>query len=118
MKALMLGPENPMRMVLTMILLFEVIVFGLTIPVLIMVTDLPPLSSALAGGGAAVLALIAMMTMRRPTLGYPLAWLAQVVGVAMGLLTSVMFALGGLFLALWVVSFVLGRRLESTNASR
>ena len=54
-----LTPGNPMRVVLLSILLFEVIVFGLAIPVMILVSDVPAADAALAGGGAALLALVA-----------------------------------------------------------
>ena len=106
-----LSPKNPMRVVLLAILAFEVIVFGLAVPVMILLSAVPGLTAGLAGGGAALLALVAAGLMRRP-LGYPLGWLAQLVGLGLGLLTSAMFIVGGMFLALWVLSFVLGKRLD------
>ena len=59
----------------------------------------------------AVLALLAAGLLRRPA-GYPLGWLTQLVGVGLGLLTPSMFVVGLMFAALWVVSFVLGKRLD------
>lgn len=116
MKALALNKGNPMGMVLMSVLFFEVIVFGLSIPVMLMVADVPAVTASLAGGGAAVLALIAAMVFRRSDLGYLLGWLAQLAGIALGFLTSAMFALGGLFAALWVISFVMGRRIATQQA--
>ena len=116
MKALTLNKGNPMGMVLVAILFFEAIVFGLAIPVMLMVTEVPAVTAALAGGGAALLALIAGLIFRRSDLGYLLGWLAQLAGIALGFLTSAMFALGGLFGALWVVSFVMGRRIAAQQA--
>lgn len=116
MKALALNKGNPMGMVLMSVLFFEVIVFGLSIPVMLMVADVPAVTASLAGGGAAVLALIAAMVFRRSDLGYLLGWLAQLAGIALGFLTSAMFALGGLFAALWVISFVMGRRIAAQQA--
>ena len=112
-----LSPKNPMRVVLLAILAFEVIVFGLAVPVMILLSDVPGLTSGLAGGGAALLALVAAGLMRRP-LGYPLGWLTQLVGLGLGLLTSAMFIVGGMFLALWLLSFVLGKRLDEQGQAR
>jgi hypothetical protein len=112
-----LSPKNPMRVVLLSILVFEVIAFGLAVPVMILLSDVPGVAAGLAGGGAALLALVAAGLMRRP-LGYPLGWLTQLVGVALGLLTSAMFIVGGMFLALWVLSFVLGKRLDEQGEAR
>jgi len=106
-----LSPKNPMRVVLLSVLAFEVILFGLAIPVMILISDVPALTAALAGGGAALLALVAAGLMRRPA-GYPLGWLTQVVGFSLGLLTPAMFIVGFLFLGLWVVTFILGKRLD------
>ena len=59
----------------------------------------------------------ASMMMRRPHVGYPLGWLTQIAALALGFLTAAMFALGGLFLALWTISFVLGKRLEQQETA-
>ena len=68
-----LSPGNPMRVVLLSILIFEVIVFGLAIPVMILVSDVPPGSAVGLGGGAALLALVAAGLLRRPA-GYCVGW--------------------------------------------
>lgn len=112
-----LSPKNPMRVVLLSILLFEVIAFGLAVPVMILLSGVPGPTAGLLGGGAALLALVAAGLMRRP-LGYPLGWLTQLVGVALGLLTPAMYAVGAMFLALWVLGFVLGRRLDAQGRGR
>ena len=110
-RAMSLSPQNPMRVVLLSVLLFEVIVFGLAIPVMIFNSGVSGGAAAGFGGGAALLALVAAGTMRKPY-GYPLGWLTQLVGLALGLLTPSMFIVGIVFAAIWVVSFVLGRRLD------
>jgi len=112
-----LSPKNPMRVVLLAILAFEVIVFGLAVPVMVLLSAVPGLTAGVAGGGAALLALVTAGLMRRP-LGYPLGWLTQLVGVGLGLLTSAMFIVGGMFFALWVLSFVLGKRLDEQGQAR
>jgi hypothetical protein len=106
-----LSPGNPMRTVLLAILIFEVIVFALAVPVMILVSNVSVGLAAGFGGGAALLALVAAALLRRPA-GYLLGWSVQVLGVALGLLTAPMFFVGGMFLALWLLTFVLGKRLD------
>lgn len=109
--ALTLSAKNPMRVVLLSILFFEVVVFALAIPVMILVSDVDPLPAALLGSGAALLSLVAAAMLRKPV-GYPLGWVAQLWGILLGLLTPSMFVVGGMFAALWTVSFILGKRLD------
>jgi hypothetical protein len=109
---LALTPKNPMRVVLLSVLLFEVIVFALAIPVMILVTHTAALPAALSGSLSALLALVAAGLLRKP-LGYPIGWVAQLAGILLGFLTPAMFVVGGMFAALWVVSFVLGKRLDA-----
>jgi len=112
---LSLTARNPMRVVLLSVLLFEVIVFALAIPVMILVSHTAALPAALSGSGAALLALVGAGLLRKP-IGYPVGWLAQLAGVLLGLLTPAMFVVGAMFAALWVVSFVLGKRLDARSA--
>lgn len=107
-----LSATNPMRTVLMTLLFFEIIVFGLAIPVMIFQSDVSRTSAVALGGAAALLALVGALLIRRPA-GYLVGWVAQVAGVALGFVTAAMFAIGGLFLALWVVTFVLGKRLDA-----
>ncbi len=111
-----LQPGNPMTKVLMALLVFEVIVFGLSIATMVQVDEVALLPALAAGGGASVLAVAAAATMRRP-LGYALGWLTQLVALALGLLTPSMFAMGGVFVLLWVITFVLGRRLDALRAT-
>ncbi len=109
-----LSSRNPMRTVLMTLLLFEVLVFGLAIPVMIFLSDVSTATAVVLGSVAALLAAVAAGLMRRPA-GYLVGWAAQVVGVALGFVTVSMFAIGGLFLVLWVISFVLGKRLDENR---
>jgi len=104
-----------MRVPLLSVLFFEVVVFALAIPVMILVSHVDPLLAATLGGGAALLALLGGGLLRKPV-GYPVGWLAQVAGVLLGLLTPAMFVVGLMFAALWTVSFVLGKRLDARAA--
>jgi len=107
-----LSTGNPMRVVLMMILIFEMIVFGLAIPVMIFVSNVPAAAAAGVAGAAAVLALVAAGLLRS-RIGYVLGWLAQLAGLALGLLTRSMFLVGAIFAGVWVLAFVLGKRLDS-----
>jgi Protein of unknown function (DUF4233) len=107
-----LSGGNPMRVVLMTVLIFEVIVFGLAIPVMILISGMSPAAAAAFGGGAALLALLAAGLLRS-RVGYILGWVAQLAGLALGFLTTTMFIVGALFAAVWVMSFVMGKRLDS-----
>ena len=111
----MLSAKNPMRRVLMITLCFEAIVFGLAVPVIHYVSYVPLEQAALFGGGAAVLAIVSAGLMRSPV-GYVLGWLTQLAGIALGLLTPSMFAVGGMFAAIWVVTVILGRKLDARAA--
>lgn len=107
-----LSSSNPMRSVLMTLLCFEIVVFGLAIPVMIYQSTVSTGAAVALGGGAAVVALVGALLMRRPV-GYLVGWLAQLAGVSLGFVTNAMFAIGGLFLVIWVITFVLGKRLDA-----
>jgi hypothetical protein len=109
---IILSPGNPMRVVLLTVLIFEVIVFGLAIPVMIFVSNVPAAAAAGFAGGAAVLALVAA-SLLRSRIGYVLGWLVQLAGLALGLLTASMFIVGAILAGVWLLAFVLGKRLDS-----
>lgn len=107
-----LSAGNPMRTVLLAVLGFEVIVFGLGIPVMIYISHVSGGLAGGFGGAASLLALVAAATLRRPG-GYALGWLTQLFGLALGLLTPTMFIAGGIFAAIWIMTFVLGKKLDA-----
>lgn len=105
---------NPMTRTLLLTLIFEVIVYILAIPGMIQVDGLPLLPAFASGIGAALLAGAAAGMLRRPV-GWPLAWAAQLAGIALGLLTPWMYVVGGGFAALFLVEFLLGKKIESRH---
>jgi hypothetical protein len=107
-----LSPGNPMRVVLMTLLIFEVVVFGLAIPGMILVSEVSTAAAAGFAGCAALLALVAAALLRS-RVGYVLGWVVQGAGLALGFLTTTMFVVGALFAAVWVMSFVMGKRLDS-----
>lgn len=112
-----LASDNPMGRVMLSILCFEAVVAGLAIPGMILVSDVPLNTAFWLGLGTIALALLAAGMLRRP-LGYPLGWLTQLVVIALGLATPMMYAVGGMFALLWGICFALGRKLESQAARR
>ena len=107
-----LSAGNPMRVVLMTVLIFEVIVFGLAIPVMILISNVSAAAAAGFGCAAVVLAILAAGLLRS-RLGYILGWTTQLVGIALGFVTPTMFVVGALLAAVWVLSFILGKRLDS-----
>ncbi|SDB88160.1 Protein of unknown function [Raineyella antarctica] len=112
----MLSNDNPMLRVLMTTLFFEVVVFGLSVAVMVMLDGTRPAIAGTLAGGAALLALVAGATFKRP-FGQPLGWAAQVAGLALGIVTPIMFVVGGVFAGLYVAGFVLGRRLEPARTA-
>lgn len=106
-----LQPGNPMAKVLKITLLFQAIPHALAIAGMIQVDDVTPWVAALAGGAAALLALVAGARLEKAG-GYALGWATQLAGLALGFLTPWMFLMGGIFTLVYGISFVLGRRLE------
>lgn len=110
-----LAPSNPMNRATAGTLICEVIVFGLAFPGMVIVSNTAVWLACVGTIVPCLLCLAACATLRRP-IGYPLGWLAQLCGVLMGFLTPMMFVMGGIFLVLWVLGFVLGKRLETRTA--
>ncbi len=102
---------NPMARVLAMTLVFQGVTHGLSIPGMIQVDNVDPLWAALSGGAASLLAFVASVRLTKPG-GYLLGWLTQVAGLALGFGTPWMFLMGGIITLIYVIAFVLGRRLE------
>lgn len=111
-----LASDNPMRTPLMIVLIFEVVVYGLSIPVMIFISDVPGGLAGGLGGAAGGLALVSAALLRT-AIGFPVAWLTQLAGIALGIATSTMFIVGGMFAGIWILIFVLGRRLEAQWAA-
>jgi len=111
-----LVPTNPMNRVLMAILLFEAICCGLAIPGMIQVSNTSVGLAFGLGCVAMLLCIAAAGTLRMPV-GWVLAWTAQLACVGLGFVVDTMFAVGGMFLLLFVISFVLGRRLQTARTA-
>ena len=110
-----LSEGNPMTRTLALTLIFEAVVYVLAVPWMIQVDDVPLGVAFGAGGAAGALAGVAGVLLGRGPIGWPLGWLAQVAGIALGVLTPWMFAVGGGFAALYAVEFLLGRKIEQSR---
>ena len=66
-------------------------------------------------GGLVVVCIAGAATMRRGATGWVLGSFAQVIAIATGFLVSTMFFLGALFGAIWVLTYVLGQRLDAMS---
>ena len=106
-----------MKRLVTTVLIFEAIIVGLAVPVAVQIDHLRPGAAALAAGvtaGAAVIFAI----LARPLLPATLIGgsVLQVFVIAAGVIVPVMYFLGAIFAALWIVGILLGRRIERPAA--
>ena len=111
-----LKPGNPMGRAMMITLFLQLIAFGLAIPVLIKLGGVPTGLAFATAGGTALLCLIAGGLFRSPV-GYPLGWLAQLAGLALGLISGVMFVVGVIFTGVYVLAFVLGKKIDHATGT-
>lgn len=97
------------------ILLLEALVVALAIPVAVSTSG----RGAAAGwvlGLVAVALLVASGLARRPA-GVSIGWVLQAAVLASGLLVPAMFALGLIFLAVWITALVYGAKADRVAAA-
>jgi hypothetical protein len=82
-------------------LTLEAIMLALTAPVLIAIAEVETTVALTAGIGLALLAVVAAGSLRSP-----------VGALALGFLLTSMVVLGLVFTALWITSYLLGRRID------
>jgi hypothetical protein len=102
-----------MKRLCATVLIMETIVIGLSIPVAIQIDHLAPGSAGVAGGVAAVAALV-FAILARPLLPATLVGgsLLQIFVIVSGVIVPVMYFLGAIFAALWAIGIWLGHRIE------
>ena len=105
--------HKAMKRLLATVLIMETIVIGLSIPVAIQIDHLAPGSAGIAGGVAAGGALL-FAILARPLLPATIIGgsLLQVFAIAAGAIVPVMYVLGGIFAAFWIIGIWLGLRVE------
>lgn len=97
------------------ILFFEAIVLGLTTPVLISVESVDAAAALWIGLGLTVACLLTAALLRFEA-AYYAGWAIQVAAVALGAQIAAMYALGGIFLILWLTAFRLGGMIDASRA--
>jgi hypothetical protein len=95
------------------VLIMEAVVIALAIPVALTVQHAPARSAGIAGAAlavaAVVLAALARWRFRWTLIG---GSVLQIFVIAAGAVVAVMYFLGAIFAALWVIGILLGRRAE------
>lgn len=101
-----------MRLLCSSTLVLEAVVVLLAIAPMIVLTDLPAGWVVTGGVALAVVAVLVAGSLRRPG-AYTAGFVVQALVLASGFLLPAMFVVGVVFSVLWVVSWVLGRRMEA-----
>ena len=102
-----------MKRLCATVLIMEAIVIGLAIPVAVHIDHLTPHTAGLTGGIAAVAAVVlALLARWRLQVTLVLGSLLQAYLIASGQIVPVMYVLGAIFAAFWVIGIWLGRRVE------
>ena len=96
------------------ILLLQAVVLGLSTIALVQEIDTV---TALAVGLGLAAACVLTAGLLRHQWAYALGWSIQAAAVALGFLVTPMFALGAVFLVLWVTAFRLGRTIDRDRAA-
>jgi len=104
------------RRLCSAILLLEAIVLGLSTPVLISVESVDPGRALWIGLGLTVACLVTSGLLRHPW-AYYLGWAIQVAALLLGFAIGAMFALGIIFLLLWLTAVRLGRMIDRDRAA-
>lgn len=104
------------RRLCSAILLLESIVLGLSTPVLISVESVDKDRALWIGLGLAAACVVTAGLLRR-SWAYYVGWAIQVAALALGFQIGAMFALGAIFLVLWVTAVRLGRMIDRDRAA-
>ncbi len=101
---------------LSITLVLEAVMFFFPMLVVYGKGTLPPLA-AFGGGVLAIIVLAAASRLTGNPAGVWFGWLLQAAILATGFIEPFMFAVGVVFLALWVFCFVKGGQLDRQNAA-
>ena len=107
-----MATRSTRRQLAAIVLLFEavVVVFAALVVFGLRMAEVPVIWAV--GGGVAVVCLL-IIPLLRFRFGYVLGSVLQVAVVGLGFVLPTMFAVGGIFAALWVAALVVGRRIDS-----
>jgi len=99
------------RRLCSAILLLEAVVLGLSTPVLISVESVDTTRALWVGLGLTVACVVTAGLLRRRW-AYGVGWAIQVGALVLGFEVGAMFALGLIFLLLWLTAVRLGRTID------
>ena len=108
--------RSPRRGMCSAVLFLEAIALGLSVPVMISVSDVAA-STALPIGLGLALACILVSGMLRKEWAYNAGWVLQGAAIGLGFLVTTMFFLGVIFALLWGAADLLGRKIEREKAA-
>jgi hypothetical protein len=107
---------SALRRLCAIVLIMETIVIWLSIPVALAVDHASPSRAGVAGVALVVVAVaLAAAARRRPRLTLVGGSVLQALVIASGAIVPVMYFLGAIFAALWIIGIVLGRRLDTAS---
>lgn len=106
-----------MRVIASSVLAFEAVIVLLAIPVAISLGGVDATTAAVVGGGLMVLCIVVAGMLGRPW-GFTAGWVVQGLILLSGFIVHAMFFVGGLFVALWWIGLIVGRRGEEIRAER
>ncbi len=112
---LSLPAKSPMIWVLRVILVFEAITYSLAIPGQILVSKQSTLAAFGWTGAVVLCAILAAIILPR---WFWFAWLVQLAGIALGLLTPMMYVVGAMFALIWLSAFWLAKRIPGKDAEK
>jgi hypothetical protein len=98
------------------VLAAEAIIVGLTIPVMITISDVSAATALWIGLGLAVGCLLTAGLLRSEW-GYWLGHTLQLAAIALGVVVPLMFFLGPILALLWGTAFLVGRKIERERAA-
>jgi hypothetical protein len=111
--ATVLPSRSALGRLCAIVLSMETVVFWLAIPVALAINHASP-RPAVTAGVALALAAVVLAVLARRRLRWTLVGgsVLQVIVIAVGVIVPVMYFLGAIFAALWVIGIMLGRRLD------
>ena len=105
-----------MRIICTVVLVFEVLVLGLAIPVAINLEGIDAVTAGSLWGGLAAAALV-LAGLQKYAWAHYAGWALQVVFLFSSFWVSGMPLVAGGFASLWVTGVIMGRRVDETRAA-